>query len=376
MSTISSTDRSELESQLPMSSLLEWRKAREEARYREWCVAMYEMVEMGEERFHPADILDRLSPEAARLGRADAHDSFRSEVEEKVCEQFPCPVAVPFHAFLHGSSEPLLRLYGLRDAWEGLIHLIFALSLSEATTSLKGIWGFKIRESEYVNVRDCKQRDLVGDRLSTKIGIAEALLNQFRILRIADELTEVLSPGIIAEIRRLNSVRNEFSHLGALSELQATALIEEAYPSFLEIMVDIADLSNIELVRIRGIRPGSPSLAEVERLTGHALSRRIRALELKSNTSSVVLAAGRVGDLDRVLVEIGTRILDLSPFFYACDDESGHRTRVMFFKSKGYGNWKFEIVGESVTVDRESYLHDNQLKRFDAILGVHRDRQE
>ncbi len=273
-------------------------------------------------------------------------------------------------------SDPLQRLHRLRDAWEGLIQLICALSLAEAADSHSGISGFKIRESEQVSPRDCRARDLVSDKLATRIGITEALLSRFRVLNIATELTGLLPPGIISEIRRLNSVRNEFSHSGALSDIQAVAFIDEIYPLFREILIDVADLPTFALMRLRTIRAGSPSVAEVESLTGHALSRRVRSLGLAASASPVVLAAGRVGGLDRVLVQVGSRILDLSPFYYACDDESGHRTRVVFFKVKRDGKWKFEIVGESTTIDYDSPAQDNQLHRFDTTLGNQESTQK
>ena len=371
MSQENGEDQSDPEPPNPAKSLVEWRNAREELRYRERCVTTYEMVELGPETFHPADIFDKLSPDAARRGREDARNLFRSEVEERVCEMFPSPVAIPFHSFLYGPSDPLPRLHKLRDAWEGLTHLVCALSLAEAVNLPAFVTGFQIRETERMGLRDCKLKDLVGDKLATQLAIADALLDHFRTLNVATELTAILHPGTIREMQRLNSVRNEFSHIGALSEIQAAAFIDEVYPSFQELLVDVVDLSSFALMRLRTIRPGIPLVAEVERLTGHALSRRVRSIAIEQSASSVLLAAGRIGDLDPVLVEAGPRILDLSPFYYSCDDESGHRTRVVFFKGRKEGKWKFEIVGESKTIDRDSPPHDTQLHRFDAVLGVH-----
>ena len=66
MSDSPSRDNGKQSSLDPDRLLLERRRTRDEEDYRAWCESTYGMVEVGEEVFHPADVLDRLAPDAAR----------------------------------------------------------------------------------------------------------------------------------------------------------------------------------------------------------------------------------------------------------------------------------------------------------------------
>lgn len=369
MSTSPARDQPEAELLKPAPSLVVWRNSRDKNRYRSWCEETYGLVEFGPEVFHPADILDALSADAARRGKDEVSASVRAELEQTVCERFPAPIAVPFHAFLEGPREPLSRLYRLRDAWEGLIRLLAALVLSECASIGTAVNGLAIRESERDSPRACRAKDMRTERLATRIGLIEGVIEQCRYLGITLELHSIIPEGVIAEVRRLNAIRNGFSHEGVKSEHQARQLIEEAYPLLREVLLDLSGLEGVELLRLRKFKAGSPPVAEVDCLFGHAQSPRVREIQIQPAMTGVLLGAARVGDLDRVLAKIGARVFDLSPFYYALDDDTGHRTRIAFFKARKNGRWKMEVVGDSVSIDQDSSLHDALMDRFYALVG-------
>src|SRR5689334_23317095 len=116
-------DRPETERLDPGQALVGRRRARDEHDYREWCESLYGMIELGQEVFHPADVLE-LAADAARRGRDEALAQARTDIEQSVCDLFPAPIAVPFHAFLEGSRSALMRLHRLRDTWESMIRLL------------------------------------------------------------------------------------------------------------------------------------------------------------------------------------------------------------------------------------------------------------
>ena len=86
----------------PDQGLTERRNKRDEEDYRVWCETSYGMVNIGQEQFHPAHVLEMMAPAAAQRGRDDWSAMIRRDLEQAVCEQFPAPVAVPFHSFLEG----------------------------------------------------------------------------------------------------------------------------------------------------------------------------------------------------------------------------------------------------------------------------------
>jgi hypothetical protein len=326
------------------------------------------MVEIGPEIIHPADVLDACRADAARRGRDEARAAFRSEVEETVCERFPSPVAVPFNAFLHGSLDPLKRMYNLRDAWEGLIHLLSALTLSECASVGTRFLGFDVRNGEANAPKPCSKKDFKTDSLALRIGLIEGSLARARTLGLRLSISKIIPQGLISEIRRLNAVRNELSHEAVKSEKQAEEIIADAYPLLREILVDLGALENVELLRLRTVKPGLPPKAEAERLQGYAQGRRVKEVDLDPSSIAVAMASSPVGVYDRVLAKIDGRIIDLCPYFYAFDDSNGRRTHVAFFKSHKDGKWNLEIVGESRSVPDMDAAHEELMGRFYALI--------
>jgi hypothetical protein len=144
-----------------------------------------------------------------------------------------------------------------------------------------------------------------------------------------------------------------------------------------EVLVDCLFLADTQLVRLVKVTPGSPASAEVDSLNGNSTARHIRDLDLDSETERVVMRSGRIGTYDRVLAIVRSRCLDLSPFFYACDDDSGHHTRVVFFKKRSEGHCHLEVVGESLELRSEAELHVAEFARCEtAVLGNVRDSDD
>lgn len=361
------SDEPEPECLDPDRGLVERRRNRDEEEYRVWCESTYGIVELGQELFHPADVLDKMAPNVARRGRDDAALQVRTDLEQTVCEQFPAPIAVPFYGFLEGPREPLIRLHRLRDTWESLVHLLAAITLSEAagiTTSLKPL---VLRDGKDQGWRQCKRRDLFSDKLSTRMALIEGVLHRAAEVGVDLHVAALLPMHVLGEVRRLNVVRNGFSHESTKSEAQATEIIEEAYPVFREVLLDLRDMRSIELVRLRSIQAGGK--AEVERLNGHAQSRRISEVTLDSAAGLVALSANQVDGMARVLARVSGLTLDLSPFFYASDDDTGHRTRVLDFKCKKANEWHLECVADSTTRASPAALHEALLVRIENLLG-------
>ena len=362
-----SRDKQEAKRFDPEQNLIERRRIRDEEDYRDWCENSYGMVKLGHELIHPADVLDKLAPDAARRGRDDAVDQVRTDLEQTVCEQFPAPIAVPFHGFLEGSLTPLTRLHRLRDTWESLVHLLAAIALSEAAENAASLAPLILRHGTNQGWRECNRQDLFSDKLSVRIGLIEGVLHRSHESGINLQVASLLPMDVLGEVRHLNVLRNKFSHESTKSDAQTKELVKEAYHVILEVLLDLRSMQSIELMRLKGVQAGGH--AEIERLSGHAQSRRIAEFALDKEAASVVMSAGSVDGMDRVLARVGLQTLDLSPFFYAADDETGHRTRVLEFKFRKAREWHFECVADSTTRASAEAPHRARLSRIENLLG-------
>lgn len=371
MSDSPARDQLEVERLDPAQDLLDRRRKRDEEDYRLWCESAYGMVEVGQEVFHPADVLDKLAPDAARRGRADASSQVRIDLEQSVCEQFPAPIAVPFHAFLEGPRAALTRLHRLRDTWESLVRLLSALALSEAARYGTRLSPLVVREGKDQGWRECRRRDLCSDKLAVRVGLIEGVLHRAEQVGVDLQLASLVPVEVFEEVRRLNVVRNGFSHEATKSDEQAKRIIDEAYPVVRDVLLDLRDMQSVELLRIHFLRPGSQ--ADVERLTGHAQSRRIYELALEADAASLAMSASSVDGMSRVLARVSGLMLDLSPFLYAADDDTGHRTRVFQFKCKKADDWQMECVADSTIKTSPATQHDALLAPFENLLGHNGD---
>lgn len=369
MSDAAARDHAELESTTPAEALLQWRETRDADRYRQWCLDTFEgYVTVGEHEFHPAEVL-RLKPGVTEKTMAECKAQLLAQDDDTICDQFPAPVAIPYHQAIYGPREPNRRLTRMRDTWEGLINLLAAMVIAEVGSVGRGVEPVQVIETS--STRSLKHKDLRSDRLSVRIGIIEGILESWRAASVRSIMADLIPVGLPAELRRLNTVRNGFSHLGTLSDVQASGLIEESRPILHDVLVDCLFLAETQLVRLIKVSPGSPPSAEVDSLNGNSTARRVRDLELEDlDAQKVIMQSGKVGPYDRVLAKIRSRCLDLSPYFYACDDDAGHHTRIAFFKKRSADRCHFEVVGESLELTSEASLHLSEFTRCEiAILG-------
>lgn len=368
MSDSAPRDHAELESTTRAEPLLQWRETRNADRYRQWCLETFEgYVTVGEHEFHPADVL-RLKPGVTEKSTDECRSQLWAQDDDTICDQFPAPVAIPYHQVIHGPREPGRRLTRMRDTWEGLVNLLAAMVIAEVAAIGKGAASVEV--IEVASKRTLKDKDLRSDRLSTRIGLLEGILENWRSAGVPAVLADLIPPGLPAELRRLNSVRNGFSHLGTLSDAQAIRLVEESRPILHQVLVDCLFLAETQLVRLIKVSPGSPPSAEVDSLNGNSTARRVRDLHLDPDSQKVVMQSGKVGTFDRVLAKVRSRCLDLSPYFYACDDDSGHHTRIVFFKKRSADQCHLEVVGESLELTSEASLHLAEFTRCEiAVLG-------
>lgn len=367
MSDAPAGDQPETESFDPNPALVERRHARDERNYRERCESLYGMIQLGQEEFHPADVLDKLAPDAARRGRDEASAQAREDLEQTVCEQFPAPIAAPFYGFLNGPPQPLERLHRLRDSWESLGRVLAALALSEAALSVTHLAPLVVREGKDQGWRQCKARDLRTDKLAVRIGLIEGVLYRAQQVGVELRVSSLVPMEVIAEVRRLNVIRNGFSHEATKSDAQAKKIVDEAYPVMREVLLDLQDMQSVELLRIRAVQPGGR--AEVEQLTGHAQSRRISEEVLNPEALALATSAAPVDGMSRVLARVAGLNLDLSPFLYAEDDDTGHRTKVFHYKRKRAGEWQMECVADSTTKSSPAAQHEALLVPFEKLLG-------
>lgn len=326
-------------------------------------------VVIGQSRFHPADVLHRMKPEEHDQARAESKFKRYDVLTEIVSESFPSPIARPFDSFVNGPREPLRRLFNMKDTWEGIIAVINCMVLAECAGKSVDLAGVLIRADDSSTPRLIQRRELLDWRIATRLGVVEGILIYAEHENIELASASVVPVGIISEMRRLNRIRNEFSHSQTRSDRQANQIIDECRQDLLDVLGDLEELTSVEMFRIDQICPNGNGKLEVENLAGYAGARRIREIAATPDQITQYLSAPPVQNFDRVLIKIGPEIYDASPFFYCSDDVSGHRTRLLFFRQHKSSERKiaFEVIADGETCEEPDY---DFIRDIDRIKGL------
>jgi hypothetical protein len=322
------------------------------------------------ENFHPADILEKLAEETYRMARSDSDQRFLEEAEENATSSYPAPIALAFNSFLHGATSALARLGFMRDTWEAVVNVCYAVVLSECVHNNISLRDVIMRDGPNNNPRAMAKRDLRSDSIAVRLGCIEGTLVYMQHAGLNAHAATIVPIELIGEMRRLNDVRNGFSHEQTKSEQQAKKIIEDCKDDLLEVLADLNGLTEIDLFRFHGIATDQPNTLKVEMLNGCS-ARRITSLSLNTTDIATCTSIASPGDFDPVFVSCRGSIYPACPYLYCQHDETGHQTRVLMLKRimASEAIAKFEASGLSVSVDFDLPRVQPAIDNVEALLG-------
>lgn len=243
--------------------LLQQREAKRERFLRDGLLGDDGEIQIASETFHPADILATMATETYRITRAESDEKFWEETADRVLARYPSPIALAFNGFLYGSKQPLARLHFMRDTWEAAVSVVFGLAISEYVQRNYKLSEVLIRDGPNNAPRSMKASDLFSDRIAVRLGCVEGLLLNARVMGLSLSTADLIPVEVIDEMRRLNDLRNGFSHEQTKSEKQADEIIEECKPDLLDVLSDLEGLREARLFRLHGISNHTANTLEV-----------------------------------------------------------------------------------------------------------------
>jgi len=324
------------------------------------------------EQFHPAHILKELAEETYRVARSESDDRYLEEVSDAVTESYPTPIALAYDAFLHGSTHALTRLGHMRDTWEALVNICFSVVVAEAAARNIKLHDVIVRDGPTNNPRPLKKRDLKSDSIAVRLGCIEGVLVYLRLSGMEAHADKIVPVEVVEEMRRLNDIRNGFSHEQTKSERQAAEIIEDCQNDLLQVLADLNGLSEIELYRVHGVSNSQPGTLETERLNGSNMVRRISQLRVDASDLTLCTSTAKPGDLDPIFVRCGSLMYLASPYLYCAHDETGHQTRVLMLKRILFAEAKvkFEISGHAVPTEIDLSRVQSEVERVEGLLDA------
>jgi hypothetical protein len=228
----------------------------------------YKPIVIFDATFQPNKVLFEMEPETYRLALQDFRQQQMEDLKETICNYFPTPIAYNFYRLEYGYENELQRLYFLRDLWESLIRLLYAIFVGEFCFSRIVIQETNIKLSE-----------ILTEKLANKLMIIE------RFIQIASSkghnffCLDLISLEVIQKMRELNQARNEFSHSAVKSEEQARQIFSQYYDEVIFILQEIRGLQNIRLMRYYD-QANSVLEPRFEFFVGHSMNRTIKSIKV------------------------------------------------------------------------------------------------
>jgi hypothetical protein len=336
--------------------------------FNQWFDEQYDGLEVEEGVIYFSRSASEILFEMDKVAYETALNAFLSDqleaLKQSIFENFPSPVAYYFYRADRGSENSIQRLHFLRDTWEALVFLLYAIVMGEAR-----FVGVPLDQASI------RMRDIRSDRLSTKLRVMREVLQAAQRSGIVLHSRSLITEDLLQRITDLNRVRNGFSHSAALSTKQAQELFTEYLPEVMSVLQSIGDLENITLMRFAGNEGDDIHALNCEVFSGFGLVKEFRKIQIEDQQ---LAESGSCLNRDNIIVANDDRIYSLSPFVHFQEDEAGHHTELCFYKRVANDpnvqdpppQYEFERVGVSQPVYLERVLFEEAMQEFRTLLGV------
>lgn len=341
--------------------------------FEDWLDVTYGKLAIFETSYRASEVLHRLDPIAYQdafvrfVDEGPAADLSleqlrRETLKRTVRDRFPLPVAHCFYRYEKGALYATQQLTFLRDTWEAVIFLLYALVVGEFRAAGGSLAGSKISDKQ-----------LFSDKINDKLQIIEQLLARGVAQGLDLACAQIVGADTLRRLKELNQFRNDFSHNGTLSDKQVRAQVAHYETPVLELLHEVAAMQELRLLRYLG-SSGSQRRIQHQLFTGHNISQAFDTLELPKHKMAAFNPY--LDDDAKILAYSATnqRLFSLAPFVHFVDDETGKWTRLCFYKQRKASpsgrSMIFEVVGDSIKHEAdESDFHDD-LAQLAALLAT------
>ncbi len=308
--------------------------------------------------FQASDVLAKLDPVAYEEARSTWNEEMEQELRDLVVESFPLPIAHAFHGFLH-APDSKTRFECLKDTWEAVVNLLFALVLGE------------VRDRKMVAQNSGVSRQWVHSQsIHDRIALLQKTIESVGDALVSARFVQRSALEILAELN--GGPRRDWAHRQSMTEKQVADLVAELQGDVESMLAALADLQDVRLVRWIGSE--SRDLARLETYVGE--SRSIRTAVQRVTPQAVSRLALHPQD---VFAEVGDEYFLLSPIVCWQQPDRGRQVRLSWLKKvTGEESGRllnYEIFGESMSyIATKPELLDD-LDRMKACFVADRQRK-
>jgi hypothetical protein len=291
--------------------------------------------------FSRSRILFEMDIELYKQALAESVEQDFADLKQTVFEYYPACTAYNFRLSEkgEGSADPVRKLLHLKDSWEAIVFVLYALVMGEVRrkqVSLKAAQVFTHHDTAgnpvYANFNTGK---LLSDAIKQKIQNIKGII-QFCKTNTLGFKCEEIDESLLDDLLQLQDIRNDIFHHAAPTREQAEAELTQVIPIFQEMLSKTRFLENCKILRFESYA----SACRCESFNGHALNREFDDLKFQAAQNTYVLGIGQ----EQLFVQWDSECFSLSPFLHFERDATGHESYVCFYKGKKESKYWYEPV--------------------------------
>ncbi len=294
----------------------------------------------------PSDIILEMDEEAFQEQLIEYVENKKADYAQIVYDMFPAPIAYYFRQTEHGYENEHQRLHFLRDSWESLIYVLYALVLGEVNAKR-----FDLSEIRLFNNQRIKldHNSLLGDKLGYRLETIKKIIEYDKDKDNILSISSIVTVESIIELKDLNSERNSFSHTSALTPQEAQDFFDDLYPKVLDMLFQFDFLENVSLLRYVNTQ-GTANKIRFSKFDGHSLQKDNYDKEFDASVFTEIVP---ILNNNNLLVQFEDTFFNVTPFVYYHIE--GTQVKLCFFKKldRDTDEFIFEIIGGA---ERETHI--------------------
>lgn len=291
--------------------------------------------------FSRSRILFETDKELYKQALADFEEQDFEELKQTIFDNYPACIAYNFRLSEkgEGSTDPVRKLLHLKDSWEAVVFVLYALVMGEVRhkkVSLKAAQVFVSHGTGgnpvYANFNTDK---ILSDAIKQKIQNIKGIV-QFCKANSLGFKCEGTDESLLDDLLQLQDVRNDVSHHAAPTREQAEVELKQVVPLIREMLTKTRFLENCKILRFESFT----SQCRCESFNGHSLNREYENYSLADHQRLYVLGL----EQEQLFVLWDSECFSLSPFLHFDKDITGHESYVCFYKGKKESKYWYEPV--------------------------------
>ena len=296
----------------------------------------------------PSDILGTMDETAYQEQLEDFVNRKKADYNNIVYQSFPAPIAYYFYQTEFGYENEHQRLHFLRDTWESITYILFALILGEINKKNFNLSTIRIFNNQSIRI---DHNNLMSDRLGYKLEFIYKVLEYDKNNGSLLKLSSKFELDTIVAMQELNNDRNSFSHTTALSPNEASNLFEELYPKVLDLLFELDFLENVSILKYVN-NNGSAMRIKYSKFDGHSLQKYNYTKEYEPSDLTHLMP---ILNNSNILIEFDEEIFNVTPFIYFHNE--GAHLKLCFYKQTDRlnSNYKFELIGGAIREVEKSF---------------------